>query len=255
MREPTERFSDRVEDYVRYRPSYPEAVVEELRAECGLDGAIVADIGSGPGNLSRLLLPYAGFIYGVEPNTGMRSAGELALGKSAKFASVGGSAEETLLPDASVNLITAGQAYHWFRPVEAHREFARIIKPGGKAALVWNSRLTDETPFLRGYEKLLVDLAPEYSVSNHRDTPRQRMELLFSPEPMISKSFTYEQKFDWDGLKGRALSSSYVPTAGEANAAFLDGLRKLFETEQTDGTVSFLYESEVHYGTVGLSPS
>lgn len=255
MREPKERFSDRVEDYVRYRPNYPDAIVEELRAKCGLDGAVVADIGSGPGNLSKLLLPYAGFIYGVEPNPEMRLAGELALGSSERFASVEGSAEETLLPDASVDLITAGQAYHWFKPAETHREFARIIKPGGKAALVWNPRLTDETPFLRSYEDLLTKLVPEYRESSHTNTPRERMELLFSPGPMISKTFAYEQRFDWDGLKGRALSSSYVPTSGEANVAFVDALRKLFDAEQADGTVSFLYESEVHYGTVGLTPS
>ena len=253
MRDSKERFSDRVEDYVKYRPSYPPEIVDELRAHCRLDGAEVADIGSGPGNLSRLLIPYADFVYGVEPNPEMRAAGETVMVDSGKFASVAGSAEQTTLEDASVDLVTAGQAYHWFDPAEAHREFARILRPGGQVALVWNSRVSDSTPFLVGYEQLLRELVPEYVETNHRNVPRHSFDALFGSEGGTTREFDYEQRLDWPGLRGRALSSSYVPTGGEAGERFLDGLQRLFDAEQTNGTVSFLYKSEIHYGTV--SPS
>jgi SAM-dependent methyltransferase len=250
LRDSKDRFSDRVDDYVKFRPSYPAEIVEELRNECGLDGAIVADIGSGPGNLARLLLPYAGFVYGIEPNPEMRAAGERQLADAAKFKSVAGSAEETLLDESSVDLVTAGQAYHWFDPERSHREMARILRPGGHAALIWNTRLNDATQFLTGYEALLNALSPEYLATRHRDTPITQMEALFEPAPMIVKSFEYSQELDWEGLKGRAQSSSYVPTTGEAGLKFLEELHTLFEAQQVEGTVSFLYKSEIHYGPV-----
>ena len=156
MSSPTERFTSRVETYIKYRPTYPAAVIDLLRSECGLTAdAIVADVGSGTGILSELVLKNGNEVIGVEPNQAMRLAAEHLLSSYPRFRSVEGSAEASTLPAASVDLITAGQAFHWFDATAARREFARILKPNGSVALIWNDRQLDSTEFLRGYEALL----------------------------------------------------------------------------------------------------
>ena len=151
-----QRFSNRVADYIRYRPGYPSTCLDLLREECGLQPAhVVADIGSGTGLLSKLFLDNGNRVFGVEPNAEMRSAGEEYLQEYANFSSVNGSAEETTLPSQSIDFITAGQAFHWFEPAKAKREFQRILKPGGWVVVVWNERRIFESRFGKEYEKLL----------------------------------------------------------------------------------------------------
>ncbi len=148
-----ERFSNRVEDYVRYRPGYPRAVLDLLREECGFaPESVVADIGSGTGILTQMLLENGNVVYGVEPNAEMRAAGESLLQRYARFRSVAGSAEATTLPDASVDFVFVGQAFHWFEPKAARAEFERVLKPRGWVAVIWNERKKDATAFLREYE-------------------------------------------------------------------------------------------------------
>ncbi|MFM1850906.1 MAG: hypothetical protein RIS54_590 [Verrucomicrobiota bacterium] len=149
-RDATGRFSDRVEAYVRYRPGYPADLISTLVAEAQLGpDSVVADVGSGTGIFTALLLPDTGTVHAIEPNAPMRTWAESTMGAEPKFHSHGTPAEATGLPDASVDLVTAAQAFHWFDPVATRREFARILKPGGQVALIWNERLTDTTPFLR----------------------------------------------------------------------------------------------------------
>src|SRR5437870_2796600 len=149
---PKERFSRRVENYVKYRPGYPGAVLDWLRQHCGLTADwVIADIGSGTGFLAELFLKNGNRVFGTEPNSEMRAAGETLLKKYSRFVSVDGSAEATGLDSSSVDLITAGQAFHWFDRPRARQEFERILKPGGWAALVWNERLIN-TPFLVAYD-------------------------------------------------------------------------------------------------------
>src|SRR3974390_1220982 len=125
---PTARFSARVGTYVRYRPGYPAEVLELLRRECGLKPQhVVADIASGTGLFTRLLLENGNRVFAVEPNQHMREAGARFLGKHEKLTSVAGTAEDTTLPSASVDLVTAAQAAHWFDRVRARPEFARIL--------------------------------------------------------------------------------------------------------------------------------
>ena len=151
-----QRFSNRVADYIRYRPGYPSAVRDVLRSECGLkSGHVIADIGSGTGFLSELFLKNGNRVFGVEPNEAMRQAGEEYLASYDGFASVEGSAESTTLDDASVDFVTTGQAFHWFDQTAARSEFTRILKPSGWVVVIWNERLTDTTAFLRDYETLL----------------------------------------------------------------------------------------------------
>src|SRR6267143_5652102 len=158
-----QRFSSRAADYVRCRPGYPPAVLELLRAECDLrPGHVIADIGSGTGFLSELLLKNGNRVYGVEPNSEMRQAGEEYLASYDGFSSIEGSAESTTLSDSSVDFITAGQAFHWFDPQAARREFVRILKPNGSMVIAWNDRRMEEAPFTRAYETILERFGIDY---------------------------------------------------------------------------------------------
>jgi SAM-dependent methyltransferase len=250
MRSSLERFSDRVENYIKYRPSYPPQVVETLQAECGLSvHSTVADIGCGPGNLAALILPVGAKVYGVEPNLEMREAGEKLLADEPGFKAVDGSAEKTTLADRSIDLITAGQAFHWFDFPVARAEFRRILKPDGWVALVWNTRLTDETPFARAYEKLLKDQSEEYSKVDHRNVGREIISEFFTGS-FQRRIFPYVQMFDWDGLKGRALSSSYVSLVEPQLSGFLGSLKEIFDENANSGQVAFEYQTELFFGQI-----
>jgi len=251
MTDPTRRFSSRVDNYVKYRPSYPAAVLDVLKWECGLaHDWIVADIGSGPGNLTRLFLDNGNRVVGVEPNREMRAAGERLLSGYPSFTSVAGTAEATTLADASVDLVVAGQAFHWFDQAAARREFARILKPPRPVALVWNERRTDSTPFLVAYEMLLRAYGTDYArVGNHDAADSAALERFFGPGGYTRATFEYSQVFDDEGLRGRLLSSSYTPEADQpGHDAMLQELRVLFNERQEGGTVTFEYDTTVYYG-------
>jgi SAM-dependent methyltransferase len=249
MLTPTQRFSSRVENYVRYRPGYPGELIELLQRECGLTAeSVVADIGSGTGKLTELLLQSGCSVFAVEPNQEMREAGERLLKSFPRFTSIGTPAEETTLPAQSVDLITAGQAFHWFDRRRARAEFARILKPGGSVALIWNDRRTDATPFLIAYEKLLRDFATDYEQVNHRNIDLPVLREFFGGEPKL-KTFPYSQRFDFPGLKGRLLSSSYAPDQGQPkHEEMLQRLREIFEAHQQAGEVAFDYDTLVYHG-------
>src|ERR1700733_12890817 len=155
----TSRFSDRVDNYIRYRPGYPPQVLETLKLECGLKPEHpIADIASGTGIWTRLLLENGNNVIGVEPNAEMRQAAERLLTVFPNFTRVAATAESTALPNHSLDFVTAAQAAHWFNRQQARQEFVRILKPSGWLVLLWNERLTDSTPFLRDYEQLLLTL-------------------------------------------------------------------------------------------------
>lgn len=247
----TLRFGNRVDDYARYRPGYPAALVPWLAARCGLGaGDAVADIGCGTGLFTRDLLLAGLRVHGVEPNAPMRAAGQQFLAEfGAAFEAGGGTAEATGLAPASVRLVTAAQAFHWFRPQPTRAEFARILQPGGHVALIWNVRRED-TPFLADYEALLQRHAPEYAASG---VPAQADEAVigafFTPRGYDSRSFDYVQRFDRAGLRGRLLSSSYAPAAGTpGHAPMLEELDALFDAHQHGGLVDFAYDTRVFVG-------
>ncbi len=254
MTDNTQRFSTRVENYVKYRPTYPEAIVATLAEECDLTPeAAIADVGSGTGILSELWLRNGNPVYGIEPNREMRTAGERLLASYPGFSSVAGTAEATTLPAASVDFVTAGQAFHWFDQAKARAEFSRILRPGGWMALIWNLR-RDDTDFLRDYEGVLQTYGTDYSQVGHRNTaePEQReaqMSAFFGPGGFTLYTFPNQQLFDLAGLTGRVFSSSYTPEPDHPNYAPLqDALRTLFEQHQTNGQVAFEYETQVYFG-------
>jgi SAM-dependent methyltransferase len=245
----TSRFSDRVENYVRYRPGYPPEVVRELRAECGLAAShVIADIASGTGIWTRMLLENGNTVFGVEPNAEMREAGERMLTGFPKFASVLGTAEATTLADNSVDFVTAAQAAHWFDRERAKCEFVRILKPGGWLVLLWNERLTDSTAFLRDYEQLLLTYATDYQDIRHEHTTDAINEF-FDPAPFEERTFAMRQEFDYAGVEGRLLSSSYAPGPEHPrHAPMLSELRRLFETNAIGGRAVFEYKTRLYFG-------
>lgn len=248
-RDATQRFSSRVENYVRYRPGYPPEIIELLKNECGLTPTtVVADLASGTGIFTRMLLENGNRVFGVEPNLEMRKAGEEYLSEFSAFTSVEGTAEATTLPDRSVDLVTAAQAAHWFDRPRARREFARITKPGGWTVLIWNERQTDGTPFLRDYERLLATYGTDYQEVRHERTTDEIADF-FAPSPFKSRVLHTQQGLDYVGLEGRLLSSSYTPEPGHPNyAPMLQELRRIFDAHKSGNQVSLDYTTRVYFG-------
>ena len=245
----TSRFSDRVENYVRYRPGYPRQALDALRGECGLTSRdVIADIASGTGIWTRMLLENGNRVYAVEPNVDMREAGERLLTEFADFKSVDGSAEATTLLDASVDFVTAAQAAHWFDRGRTRHEFVRILKPSGWLVLLWNEREVDTTPFLRDYEQLLLTFGTDYEDVRHERTTDSVNEF-FDPLPYQERVFAMRQEFDYEGLEGRLLSSSYAPGPGHPkHEPMLKELRRILDQHVKNGIVGFDYKTRVYFG-------
>ncbi|HTX37240.1 MAG TPA: class I SAM-dependent methyltransferase [Bryobacteraceae bacterium] len=247
--DPAKRFSSRVADYVRYRPSYPAALVPWLARECGLTAqSVVADIGSGTGFFAALFLRHGCQVFGVEPNPEMRAAGEGLLAAEPRFRSLDGRAESTGLADRAVDFVTAGQAFHWFDRPAAQAEFRRILRPPGWVVLAWNERLV-EGPFLEAYEAVLDRYSPEYRQVDHRRMDRGVLEQFFGAGRWKEAAFPNEQRFDLAGLIGRMHSSSYAPAPGsEAYRGVNEELARVFAENQQDGLVAFRYLTKVYCG-------
>ena len=253
MSKSVDRFTSRVETYAKYRPGYPAEIVDLLKQECSLTPqSIVADIGSGTGKLCELLLAHGNVVFGVEPNAAMRAVAENVFRNDPCFKNVDGSAESTMLPDSSVDVITAAQAFHWFDPVKTRGEWVRILKPGGWAVLIWNERQLLTTPFLSDYEQLVLDFGIDYREVRHENVSG-RIESFFAPDEVASKSFRNTQVFDFEGLSGRVRSSSYTPEPDHPKfEPMMRRLKTIFDQHQENGQVNFDYNTNVFYGH--LSP-
>lgn len=245
----TTRFSNRVDDYVKYRPAYPSSIVDFLQDKYGITpDAIVADIGSGTGISSRLFLEKEYTVIGVEPNKEMRERSVELLKEYKKFTTIAGTAEQTLLKDKTADLVIAGQAYHWFNAVDAKAEFRRIIKPGGIVALVWNERLITSS-FEKDYDELIINYAKNYKMLNHRNIDFESIKKFFHPHHCELTEFPNHQDFDFDGLKGRLLSSSYMPLAGEEGyEEMLISLDILYKKYQGNNIIRIGYDTRLYSG-------
>ncbi|HEY7767740.1 class I SAM-dependent methyltransferase [Longimicrobium sp.] len=249
--DPTARFSDRVADYVRYRPGYPDEVIRVLREETGLAPVhVVADVGSGTGISSKIFLDHGNRVFAVEPNPDMRAAAEAMLGGDPRFHSVAGTAEASTLPDAAVDYAVAGQAFHWFDAPRARDEFRRIVRPGGWAVLLWNARRTDTSPFLRAYEALLHEHGTDYTSVNHENITDDTLRAFFGGSYTLRTAYN-EQVFDYAGLKGRLLSSSYAPNEGQpGHTPMLRAMERIFGEHQVDGRVVLEYDTKIYFAPV-----
>src|ERR1051325_4245153 len=249
MLDPTQRFTNRVENYLKYRPRYPPQIVPLVEKECGLTrNARIADIGSGTGFLTELFLQNGNRVLGVEPNAEMRAAGERLLIQYPNFTSIQATAENTTLAPDAVDFVTAGQSFHWFDREKAQPEFARILKPGGWVVIVWNGYNPERTPLLKGYHEALLRYGTDYR-DVHREIEDMQIDKFFGAGEHETAHFVFQQSFDFKGFKGRTLSASYAPQPGEPNyEPMLKELREVFEANQTDGRVAFDYDTEVYYG-------
>lgn len=246
---PEHRFSDRVENYVRYRPSYPQEIIPLLQKEAGLaPTSAIADIGSGTGISTEMFLRAGYSMKAVEPNREMRQAAERLLAAYPGFDSIEGSAQATTLPDQSLDLLVAAQAFHWFNNGETRAEFSRILKPDGHIVLIWNERKLDATPFLREYEQLLVDYGTDYAEVRHENIGATALGQFFIG-PYAAHEFANKQHFDFEGLKGRLLSSSYAPPERHPrHEPMLAELQRVFDRHQRDGKVVIEYTTQVYIG-------
>ena len=249
-----DRFTGRVEDYVRARPGYPPELIDDLAAAGALfPGAVVADIGSGTGLSTQPFLAAGYIVVGVEPNAPMRAAAEKSLLAYPQFRSQPGSAEASGLPAATVDLVVAAQAFHWFDAALARSEFERILRPTGRVALIWNARRARGTPFLEAYENLLLEFGTDYTQVGHRGVSKERLAAFFGG-PFTTRRYDNRQSLDLAGLRSRLLSSSYIPSSGSPeHAAMLERLAEIFDANAVDGGVQILYDTEVHAGSLQSS--
>ncbi|MGE0641967.1 MAG: class I SAM-dependent methyltransferase [Thermoanaerobaculia bacterium] len=243
------RFTGRVADYVRARPGYPPALLDFLADRGAIfPGAIVADVGSGTGLFTELLLAAGVRVHAVEPNAEMRAAAEARLGGRQEFHSVDGRAEATGLPERSVDLVVAAQAFHWFDPRATRAEWHRILRPPGRAALIWNARRASGTPFLERYEQLLLDFGTDYGSVGHRGVSAERLADFFGAPPATFRAENV-QRLDREGVRARLLSSSYIPAAGtDRHREMLAALDELFDATAVEGEIAMAYDTELFLG-------
>lgn len=244
------RFSSRVDNYIKYRPNYPREVITFLKQEGILTpDSVIADIGSGTGISAELFLKEGNVVYGVEPNKEMRHAAQRILVEYKNFCSIDGTAEITMLPTDDIDLIIAGQAFHWFDKEKSKAEFKRILKQNGIVVLMWNDRRTDSTPFLTAYEDFIKLFATDYNEVNHKNIDEKVFNDFFGEGNYALESFDNYQHFDYEGLKGRVLSSSYMPEEGHKDFSFMMSvLKKIFNRFQENGKVTLEYDTKIYYG-------
>lgn len=247
----TTRFSKRVDDYVKYRPGYPAGLVPFLQAHGALmPGMQLADIGSGTGISAELFLKAGDRVTGIEPNREMREKSAELLASYEGFVAQDGTAEHTGIADGSIDGIIAGQAFHWFDREASKAEFGRILKPGGPVVLIWNERKTT-SDFEKEYDALIIAHARDYVQVDHRNIQTKDIEDFFAPKPVQLEVFANEQVFDFEGLQGRLLSSSYMPARDEEGyGPMIADLRALFERYQHAGTITIQYDTNVYVGRV-----
>ena len=248
MSDTIERFSNRVENYVRFRPTYPPEVLQLFRAEMNLQKtSVVADIGSGTGISARLFLENGNRVFGVEPNAAMRAAAENFLREFPNFQSVDGTSEATTLKNKSVDFVVAAQAFHWFDREKTREEFKRILTDEGFVALVWNERQLDTNDFLRVYERFLIEFGTDYEQTRHDNIDEKILRDFFQTD-FRRAAFQNVQTLDFAGLKGRILSSSYMPTEADSiYKTMIAELERLFAEYAKDVRINIIYDTNIFY--------
>jgi ubiquinone/menaquinone biosynthesis C-methylase UbiE len=238
------RFSSRVENYVKYRPSYPKEIISFLTKEGILSrSSVIADIGFGTGILTKLFLENSNKVYGVEPNDDMRKAGEFYLKRYPEFSSRKGTAESTGLSDNSIDLIIVGQAFHWFDIKLTKDEFKRILKKNGHVVIVWNTRKKSGSPFLEDYERLISKYGTDYKQVRMNE---KAVDKFFENQIKVFYNF---QDLTFEGFKGRLLSSSYIPLEKDPKFdEMINDLKDLFAKYQQNGIIRIDYDTKLYYG-------
>ena len=255
MKDPKARFSDRAENYAKYRPGYPREVLRFLEEMGALSrNSVVADVGSGTGGLSALFLESGYRVFGVEPNREMRQAAEGLLGGNSLFESVDGAAEDTTLADQSVDLIVVANSLHWVEQDAARAEFSRVVRPGGRVAIIWNVTRESGTPFREAYADLISTYKTNGGAGADAKEIYEMTEAFFdngSDERLgyETANFPYSQVLDFEGLKGLVLSYSSMPALGQPGSQeMLRDLEKIFRSNESGGEVVMEYEVSLYCG-------
>jgi SAM-dependent methyltransferase len=240
MDDPRERFSATVEAYRRYRPDYPDALIEWIVGEAGIGpGDRVLDIGCGTGITTRQFTGRGLRVVGLDPNRAMLAAAAAEDGGPSYVRAV---AEVLPFQAGTIAAATSGQAFHWLDLDRVIPDLARVLRPGGLCVAFWNERETDTTPFLRDYENLLLERCPDYPVASAVEVIER-----IASHPAVGRTrqadFSHQQRFDRDGLHGRAWSSSYVVHGVREPAVFDAALHDVFDRHQVAGEVAFLYQT------------
>lgn len=246
----TRRFSNNVEKYIKYRPSYPAMLIDFFTKKLkGSSKAIIADIGSGTGLLAQLFLQNGNPVFGIEPNKQMREVGNQLLKKYPNFKSINGTAEATQLPNQSVDFIMAGQAFHWFDVEKSKKEFHRILKPNGQVLLIWNTRDDAKSDFMKKYNEFLLSYSTDYQLIMHRRLDDLTFERFYGNQEFKKEVFENFQIFDLDGLIGRYLSCSYAYDSEHPDheKAMLE-IKNIFRTYQENGQIKMWYNTELYHG-------
>lgn len=244
----TQRFSDRVEAYLAGRPRYPAEIVDHLSA-CGAlpRHGVIADIGVGTGLSAEPFLAAGFSVIGVEPNGLMRAAGAEFLARFPAYACRDGTADATGIADHAVDLVIAAQAFHWFDPSRFRAESLRIIRPGGWAALIWNDRDITATPFLAGYEDILLEFGNDYRAIRYKHQGTQAIPLYFGGTAPQVAEFRHHRTMDWGALSALASSASYLPAPGQPrHRELMDALRALFDAQADGGLIDMRYTCRIH---------
>jgi len=248
-RNPTGRFTGLAENYAKYRPSYPAQAIEYIRTRCGLKSdSLLVDVGCGTGISARLFSLLGVNVIGIEPNAEMRAtAAATSPGPAERLVTYReGRAESTSLPAGVADLVLAAQAFHWFEPGAALREFHRILKPDGWAALMWNER-DEQDPFTAAYGVVIRTARDAAAIENPRHGQAGKVLLtsqLFREAERVT--FPNNQVLDEEGLLGRTFSVSYAPREAGEVAAWTDRLRALFSQHQCGETVVLHYQTSIY---------
>jgi len=248
----TNRFKDRADNYKKYRPDYPVDIINVLKDKCGLSKkTVIADIGSGTGIFTKLLLPYAGIVYAVEPNPEMRKVAEETLSSHDNFRSRGTRAEDTTLDSHSVDIVTAATAFHWFDKQITKEEFRRILKEDKWVVLVWNARNTLEHELLAAYETVFRKYVPEYEKKLHENKNTRSINEWYGEGKSELTLFRNYKTLNWEGFRGRFLSSSYAPQEGHSNyERALEDLKRVYERFAHEDSIIFEYTTKVYVGKI-----
>ena len=247
----TNKFDEKGKVYAKARPDYPKALFEFLICGRILDKEkAVADIGSGTGIFTTQLSHFAKTVFAVEPNEDMRSKAEDNFRLYPNVRSVNAAAESTSLPDASVDLITVAQAFHWFDRKAFKNECKRILKPNGKILLIWNDRDINSNVIKDNFAVNKIFCPNFKGSSNGIDFSKDAFKDFFDGEYEMTE-FDNCLVYDRDAFIARSLSSSYSPKKNDpAYDEYVKALESVFEKHQTNGTLKYPYITRCYIGTV-----
>ncbi|MDX3913971.1 MULTISPECIES: class I SAM-dependent methyltransferase [Olivibacter] len=244
-----DRFNFRADNYDKYRPGYPQGLLDFIYKHNSLnEQSVIAELGAGTGILTEELVKWPCSIIAIEPNDEMREKAIQTLQRVKNCVIKDATAEETGLADHSIDLIICAQSFHWFDAMKAKREFERILKNQGKAAIIWNIR-SAETTFEKEYEEFILEFSIDYKEVKNRETRGNNLKNFFLPNSMEEHLFIYDTYLTFEQLLGRTLSYSYMPNEGHKRTPEMKTrLRVLFDKYATNQIISLSYKTKLFMG-------